>query len=198
MTSAIWAASTIGTAAISVGDDLRRRVVEIGSGRGFGAGTIWSPSGLIVTNHHVASTDSVRVGFDDGTVTAGRVVARDLHNDLAVIQVDRAGLLAVERRNGRDLRAGELVMALGHPRGLSGAVAFGVLLTTSTHTGDGQRALIRADVGLAPGNSGGPLADAAGCVIGINAMVGGGLALAVPAHLAENLVQAVIGQRAAA
>src|ERR1043166_7652435 len=103
MTSAIWAASDIGAAAISVGDDLRRRVVEIGSGRGFGAGTIWDPAGLIVTNHHVASTDTVKVGFDDGTVTEGRVLARDLHNDLAVIQVDRTGLPAVERRNGRPL-----------------------------------------------------------------------------------------------
>ncbi len=197
MTSAIWLASNIGAAAISVGDDLRQRVVEIGSGRGFGAGTIWDPAGLIVTNHHVAATDLVRVRFDDGATAEARVLARDLHNDLAVLQVDRTGLPAVEQRNGRDLRVGELVMALGHPHGLSGAVAFGVLLTTDTRTGDGRRALIRADVGLAPGNSGGPLADAAGRVIGINAMVGGGLALAVPVQFAENLVQAVIGQRAA-
>src|SRR5690242_18471253 len=145
MTSAIWATSDIGAAAVSVGDDLRRRVVEIGSGRGFGAGTIWDSAGLIVTNHHVASTDTVRVGFDDGTVNEGRVLARDLHNDLAVIQVDRRGLPAVERRDGRGLRVGELVMALGHPHGLSGAVAFGVLLTTDTRTGDGRRALVRAD-----------------------------------------------------
>lgn len=197
MSSAIWSASAIGDAAIAVGDGLRQRVVEIGSGRGFGAGTIWDSAGLIVTNHHVASADIVRVGFDDGTVTEGRVLARDLHNDLAVLKVDRNGLPAVERRNGRPPRVGELVMALGHPHGLSGAVAFGVLLTADTRTGDGRRALIRADVGLAPGNSGGPLADAAGRVIGINAMVGGGLALAVPAQLAENLVQAVVGQRAA-
>ena len=197
MTPAIWQASAIGAAAIGVGDDLRRRVVEIGSGRGFGAGTIWDSAGLIVTNHHVASTDTVRVGFEDGTVTEGRVLARDLHNDLAVIQVDRTGLPAVERRIGPSLRVGELVMALGHPHGLSGAVAFGILLTSDTRTGDGRRALIRADVGLAPGNSGGPLADAAGRVIGINAMVGGGLALAVPIQFADNLVQAVIGQRAA-
>jgi len=197
MPSSIWSAADIARAAVAVGDDLRRRVVEIGSGRGFGAGTIWNADGLIITNHHVASSDVVRVRFDDGRVSDGRVLARDLHNDLAVLQVDRTGLPAIERRDVRDLRAGELVMALGHPHGLSGAVAFGILLTTNTRTGGGGRALIRADVGLAPGNSGGPLADAAGRVIGINAMVGGGLALAVPIQLADELVQAVISRRAA-
>jgi serine protease Do len=197
MTSSFWSASDIGESAVAVGDDLRRRVVEIGSGHGFGAGTVWDSSGLIVTNHHVAATDTVRVRFDDGATAEGHVLARDVANDLAVLRVDRTGLPSVERRDLRSLRVGELVMALGHPHGLSGAVAFGILLTADTRTGDGGRALIRADVGLAPGNSGGPLADAAGRVIGINAMVGGGLALAVPIHLAEHLVDAVVGQRAA-
>src|SRR3954452_18859826 len=93
-----WSASDIGQAAVAVADDLRKRVVEIGSGRGFGAGTIWDPAGLIVTNNHVVATDTVRVRFDDGIVSEGRVLARDLANDLAVLQVDQTGLPAVSRR----------------------------------------------------------------------------------------------------
>jgi len=187
----------IGGAAAGLVDDLRRRVVEVGSGRGFGAGTIWDPSGLIVTNHHVVPTDLARVRFADGTAADGRVLIRDVVNDLAVLRVDRRGLPAVEWRDPFTLRAGEIMVAVGHPHGLSGAIAMGVLLSANIQPVEGGRALIRAGVGLAPGNSGGPLADAAGRVVGINAMVGGGLALAVPGHLAEGLVRAVAGRRAA-
>jgi serine protease Do len=85
---------------------------------------------------------------------------------------------------------GEFVVAVGHPFGVRGAVSAGVVGSISV-TGDGpeaMRELIRADVLLGPGNSGGPLADARGRVVGINAMVAGGLALAVPSHLVERLI----------
>ena len=192
-----WSAFELGGAAAGLVDDLRHRVVEVGSGHGFGAGTIWDPAGLIVTNHHVASTDLVRVRFADGPAADGRVLIRDVVNDLAVLQVDRRGLPAVDWRDPFTLRAGEIMVAVGHPHGLSGAVALGVLLSANVQPLEGGRALIRAGVGLAPGNSGGPLADASGRVVGINAMVGGGLALAVPSHLADRLVRAVVGRRAA-
>jgi serine protease Do len=118
----LWAASDFGQAAAAIGDDLRRRVVEIGSGRGFGAGTIWHPAGIIVTNHHVVPDDRPRVRLADGTLNEGRVLGRDLKNDLAIVKVDRAGLPAVAHRADPNLRVGEIVLAVGHPYGLSGAM----------------------------------------------------------------------------
>jgi serine protease Do len=165
----LWAASDFGQAAAAIGDDLRRRVVEIGSGRGFGAGTIWHPAGIIVTNHHVVPDDRPRVRLADGTLNEGRVLGRDL----------------------------KIVLAVGHPYGLSGAMSLGILTSTEATEGTWGRALIRADVAIAPGNSGGPLADASGRVVGINVMIGGGMALAVPLRYVTQLAQAVFGRQAA-
>ena len=76
-------------------------------------------------------------------------------------------------------------------------MALGIVSTTGSQVEGIERPLIRADVTLGPGNSGGPLVDANGLVIGINAMIGGGLALAVPSRLAEGLVRAVLARAAA-
>lgn len=129
----------------------------------------------------------------------------------------RPGPLAARVRTA-PVRTGELVLAIGHPFGVRYAVAAGIvsaagLLAADTAGPDGAaavpgsadaeptlragRPLIRADVALGPGNSGGPLVDARGLVVGINAMVGGGLALAVPSVLAEWLVEAVAARAAA-
>jgi serine protease Do len=195
--TATWAAAAFGQAAAAIGDDLRQRVVEIGSGHGFGAGTIWHSDGIIVTNHHVVPGDHARVRFVDGAARDGRVIARDVENDLALVQVDRTGLPAIEPRTTPVLRVGEVVLAVGHPYGLSGAISLGILTTANSAPGQLGRHLIRADVAIAPGNSGGPLADASGRVIGINVMIGGGMALAVPVRFASALAQAALGQRAA-
>ena len=88
-------------------------------------------------------------------------------------------------------------MAIGHPFGLRHAVALGIVATTAGVVEGFDRPLIQADVPIGPGNSGGPLVDAIGRVVGINAMVGGGLALAVPSRLAEGLVRAVVARAAA-
>jgi serine protease Do len=171
-------------------------VVEVQAGRGIGAGTIWRSDGLIVTNDHVVPFGRAEIRLVDGRTAIGQVVARDPGNDLAVIEVGLSALLAVETR--RDpVRPGELVMAIGHPFGVRHAVALGIVSTTTGSVEGFERPLIRADVPIGPGNSGGPLVDASGRVVGINAMVGGGMALAVPASLAEGLVRAVIARAAA-
>ena len=185
----------VGAAAAEVAERVRASVVEIRTpGGGAGAGTIWRAGGLIVTNHHVLLRDQAQVTLADGRTLAGTVRARDPHNDLAVLSVDAHDLPAVTVGDARALRVGELVLAVGHPYGVRGALTIGVVHQALSPRGfqfgrDGRRELVQADVPLGPGNSGGPLTDARGRVVGINAMVNGGLALAVPSHLAAQLVE---------
>jgi len=174
----------------ALAERVRMSVVEVRTdGHGAGAGTIWRDNGTIVTNHHVARRDRAEVILPDGRALPAPVVARDPRNDLAVLRVAATGLPALPSGPEAELRPGALVLALGHPLGVRGVATIGVV-----HAGLGatrsveERALIRADVQLAPGNSGGPLVDAQGRVVGINSMVAGGLALAVPSYLAERLV----------
>jgi S1-C subfamily serine protease len=171
-------------------------VVEVRAGSGVGAGTIWRAHGLIVTNDHVVPHERAEIRLADGRATLGHVVARDLRNDLAVVSIGLDNLPVAETRT-TPVRPGELVLAVGHPFGVRYAVALGIVSTAHAVVEGMERPLIRADVAIGPGNSGGPLVDAAGRVIGINAMIGGGLALAVPSRLAEGLVRAVLAQAAA-
>ncbi len=180
----------IGAAAAEVADQVRLSVVEVRAhGGGAGAGTIWRQDGVIVTNHHVVSRDRAEVGLADGRTLAARVVRRDPRNDLATLQVDAANLPAARIGDARALRPGELVLAVGHPFGVRGSVSVGVVSVAPRGNGPTrERELVHADVLLGPGNSGGPLVDAFGRVVGINAMINGGMALAIPSHLAQRLV----------
>lgn len=167
-------------------------VVEVRTGgHGAGAGTIWRRDGVIVSNHHVAMRDQAEVALPDGRRFPAAVTARDERNDLAVLRIPAVDLPALPLGDARGLRAGELVLAVGHPFGVRHALTIGVVSATPRPAAPGrERELIVADVRLWPGNSGGPLTDARGRVVGVNAMVAGGLALAVPSHLAERLVAA--------
>jgi serine protease Do len=140
-----------------------------------GSGVIWDDAGLIVTNAHVAREPKLRVELWDGRSFEASVVARDSRRDLASLRIAAAGLPAVIAGDSAALRVGELVMAVGNPLGFVGALTTGVVHALT-------RRWVQADVRLAPGNSGGPLADARGRVIGINTMIAGGLALAVPSN----------------
>ncbi|MBV9439528.1 MAG: trypsin-like peptidase domain-containing protein [Candidatus Eremiobacteraeota bacterium] len=158
---------------------LRAITVAVRVGRaGAGSGVIWRGDGTIVTNAHVASRAIVEIELADGRRFSARVERRDARRDLAVLYVDAGALPAAFVRDPVTLRAGELVVALGHPFGIANALTMGIV---HAPVGDGRRRLVQADLLLAPGNSGGPLADARGRVVGINSMVvAGGLALAVP------------------
>ena len=169
---------------------VRASVVEVRSG-GTGAGTVWRRDGTIVTNHHVAGRDQAEVILADGRSFRATVTARDPQNDLAVLRVPVLDLLPAVIGDARNLRPGELVLAVGHPFGVRGALTVGVVSNAHRPVGQGRgRELVVADVRLGPGNSGGPLADARGRVVGINAMVAGGMALAVPSHLVARLLGA--------
>lgn len=169
---------------------LRESVVAIRAGRqGGGSGVIWSDDGLIITNSHVARGEDLTVVLPDGETVEARLVARDQENDLAALQIDRARLQPAQVTDSREVRVGQLAVAMGHPFGVAHALTAGII--SGLPEPDDARDLLRADILLNPGNSGGPLADAQGRVIGINAMVvGPGVALAVPTHV----VQAFLAQ----
>ena len=162
---------------------LRERTVEVrGSGPGGGSGVIWSDDGLIVTNAHVARDDSPVIGLPDGHTLPGRLVAHDPRRDLAAIRIDAHGLPHAAAGDSSVVRPGEIVFASGNTLGVKGVVTQGVIHTASS------KQWIQADVRLAPGNSGGALANACGEVIGINTMIYGGLALAAPSQAVERFL----------
>lgn len=165
-----------------IGEQLRRSTVAVRAGRGGGSGVIWSGDGLIVTNAHVARSERTEIELWDGRRLEGEVETRDPRRDLASVRVEARGLPSVEAGDSSALRPGELVIAIGNPLGFSGALSTGVVHAVGRLRGLGARNWVQADVRLMPGNSGGPLADAGGRVVGINTMIAGGLALAVPSN----------------
>ncbi len=142
----------------------------------------------MVTNAHVAVTDRVTIVRPDGRSVAGRVDRRDRTRDLATIRTSDLDLPPAPIGRPAALRPASLVFAIGHPFGINHAVTSGVFQTIGpppalAGRSDAPPALrwVHADLALGPGNSGGPIADASGGVIGVAAMVIGRLALAVPA-----------------
>ncbi|HEY3081913.1 MAG TPA: trypsin-like peptidase domain-containing protein [Chloroflexota bacterium] len=191
MAAVVTHLSDLGTAASEVAERVRPSVVEVASnGHGAGAGTIWRADGLVVTNDHVVPGEGARVRLADGRTFDARTLARDPANDLAILKVEARELPAAASGDARRLRAGEIVLAIGHPYGNRGSLTVGIVVgPVADRHPEQKRDLVRAAVLLGPGNSGGPLADARGRVVGINAMVAGGLALAVPSHLVERLLR---------
>jgi serine protease Do len=171
----------LGDAMRNVIERARRSTVEIRTRRAreSGCGIIWDSAGLVVTNAHVARNRHLAVTLADGRELDAEVVAHDPIRDLAALKLDATGLPSAEIGDSDTLRPGELVLAVGCPRGVAGAATAGVVHRPVAHGPFGRR-WIEADVRLAPGNSGGPLSDASGRVVGVNTMIASGLALAVP------------------
>jgi serine protease Do len=188
----------------SITERLRQSVVQIFDARGGGSGVIWH-DGIIVTNAHVVS--HIAQGREAGIIDASgqrsraRVILYDRERDLALLKplsFPAAGVVRAEIGDSDSLRPGQLVLALGNPLGLTGAVAAGVIHAVGpVESIPPRRNWIQADVRLAPGNSGGMLADATGRVIGINTMIYRGLALAVPSSEVEALVHLIHLKRTA-
>jgi serine protease Do len=175
----------------AVADRLRRSTVQVTESRsGGGSGVIWGADGLIVTNAHVVARGGrMRVELHDGRTFDARVSAADARRDIAALAINASGLPVAQIRDSSTLRVGELALTVGNPLGLVGAVTSGIIHDAG-NGGNGSRARwITADLRIAPGNSGGPLADAAGRVIGINSMIYGGLAVAVPSAAIERFLR---------
>jgi serine protease Do len=173
----------------SLAERLRASTVAVRVGRGgAGSGVIWSADGAIVTNAHVAGRPSAEVVLADGRRYDARLERRDPERDLALLRIAADRLPAATVRDPADLRVGEVVVALGHPFGVPNALSMGIV---HAPLDTGERRFVQADLRLAPGNSGGPLADARGRVVGINSMVARGLALAVPADDVQRFLGAL-------
>ena len=172
-----------------IAEQLRRSTVLIQSGgHGAGSGVIWSSEGLVVTNAHVVRGGRVSVQLWDGREFEATVGSRDPRRDLAQLRIDAANLPAASAADSSELRPGEIAIAIGNPMGFVGALATGVIHAVGPLRGLGSQSWVQADVRLAPGNSGGPLANAHGSVVGINTMVAGRLALAIPSNAVRDFL----------
>jgi serine protease Do len=174
-----------------IAEQLRRSTVLIHSGgRGSGSGVIWSGDGTLVTNAHVVRSQRPTVQLWDGREFQATVHSRDSLRDLAELRINATNLPAASVADSSQLRPGELAIAIGNPLGFVGALATGVIHGVGLLRGLGPHSWVQAEVRLAPGNSGGPLADARGRVVGVNTMVAGRLALAIPSNGVRDFLSA--------
>ena len=164
-----------------------------------GSGFAVGDDGTLVTNHHVVQgAHAVEVKLADGREAEARVVGTDAHTDLAVLKLDGAAPPPLPLAEAQDLRVGEIVLALGSPFGLSGSVTMGIVsaLGRSLRSGSGRliENVIQTDAALNPGNSGGPLVDLRGRVVGVNTALfvpAQGIALSIPAATARHVLDEV-------
>ena len=168
--------------------------------QGQGSGFITRASGLIFTNEHVVrGADQVAVTLPDGRSYKGKVLGGDPLTDVAVVKVVADKLPVAALGDSDRLRPGEWAIAIGNPFGLNNTVTAGIISAVGrlNAISDGQRVpYIQTDAAVNPGNSGGPLINAAGQVIGINTAIrtapGGGLSFAVPINLAKRIAQQIV------
>ena len=183
------ASAQIASELATVALELQRSTVQVRSGRmGIGSGVIWHSDGLIVTNAHAAQDERVVVELSDGRVMDALRISIDIRRDLAALRVKATDLPAVTVPDSNVLRVGELVFAVGNPQGVFGALTTGIIHKIDPTDIQSRHRWVMADIRLAPGNSGGPLANAQGQVIGINTMIAGGLALAIPTAEVEHFL----------
>jgi serine protease Do len=168
---------------------LRQLTVRVHSGRqGGGSGVIWRPTGVIITNAHVARARSAAVTLADGRIIEAAVTAVDLQRDLAALRLRASDLPCARIGDSSAVRVGELAFAVGNPLGIVGALTVGIIHAHGSWDGVYGQQWLQADIRLAPGNSGGPLTDAQGHIIGINSWVSGGIAFAVPSNVVERFL----------
>jgi len=173
-------------------------VIVRGRRHGAGAGIVWAENGLILTNNHVVGRQTPTVVLQNDGEYESRLLARDPEVDLALLSIEATGLTPL-RPASVSPRVGELVFAFGHPWGQRNTVTRGIisaLAFAQNRRGD-NLPVVRSDVPLAPGNSGGPLVNTYGEVVGINAMiVGGDQSVSIAVSVANDFANKVLSSQA--
>ena len=168
-------------------------VVGVEQRRGQGSGLVLTPDGYLLTNAHVArQAGPLRVRLSGSATLRGERVGVDARTDLAVLRVEAPALRALPLADSRQLAVGQLVIAIGNPLGFERSVTMGVVsaLYRNLPTPEGGvfEGLVQTDAAVNPGNSGGPLLDTAGSVVGVTTAMlpwAHGMAFAVPSHTAS-------------
>jgi serine protease Do len=169
-------------------------------GTGLGSGFVYDNRGHILTNNHVVeNSEKIEVTFHDGVKIKATVVGTDKQSDVAVIKVDNTSYPALHRADSSKLKVGELVMAVGSPFGFSQTVTTGIISALERSAGINEyESFIQTDAAINRGNSGGPLVDMNGDVIGINsAIVSGssgndGIGFTIPINMASSVAEMLI------
>lgn len=183
----VYVADQVGPAVVSIARSSRQGPA------GAGSGVVFAQDGYVLTNAHVVSdAHQLELGFTDGTTCGAHVVGVDHATDLAVVRATGSAPKQAALGNSSALRVGQLVVAIGNPLGYSSTVSAGVVSalgrTMRARDGRAMEGIIQSDVALNPGNSGGPLADSRGRVVGINTAVivgAQGISFSVPIDTAK-------------
>jgi S1-C subfamily serine protease len=198
------AVERVGPTVVSVG--MSRKAPERLARRGLpelhgsGSGFVIAPDGFVLTNSHVVNAaDRIEVRFADGSASQAALVGDDPHSDLAVLRIPGSGLASASFADSSTLRVGQLVIAIGNPLGFQATVTAGVISalgrTLRSQSGRLIEGIIQTDAALNPGNSGGPLVDFRGDIIGVNtAIIAGsqGICFAISANTAKQVASQLI------
>ena len=196
------AEKSLSEVAASMEDSVVGIVTTLQGGQSTGSGFIYSADGLIITNYHVIEDGTaVQVVMEDGTTYDAQVVGGDEKSDLAVLRIDAQGLTPVTVNSTDTPVVGETVLAIGNPLGLElqGSVSAGIISAVDRQiTVEGRTMnLLQTDASISPGNSGGPLVNSRGEVIGINSAkisssLAEGLGFAIPMTTAMPIINDLI------
>lgn len=164
-----------------------------------GSGVVMREDGYVLTNHHViAAGEDIVVAFNDGSEARAAIVGTDPITDLAVVKVDGDGYRTMDYASLKDVRVGDIVLAIGNPFGVGQAVSQGIISAKGRGLGDTPYDFLQTDAAVNPGNSGGALVDPQGRLLGINTLLfsrsGGseGVGFAIPLDRALRVLEEII------